>query len=826
MTTLVPVDHDPFAGAQPPAAAAPALATRPPDWSSPGGAMELWNGSDEDATAQGAPAPGAPPAAAAPAPGPDPGTATPPVPVQSQPLPDIGTVSTTPVDFDPFAQQPKVGWAQDQAESGLAGLQKGTMGLLGTGPDAAKLSANIGDWLSSKITGKPMSPQQHEMARQLAAAIIPFGLANGPTSQQANDVLQSVVGEYHRPQTQTGKYVESVGEFVPGVLTGPEGAGLKVASAVVPGLAAQGMSDAIDQVDQGNNGWAKQHTDLLRLGAGAAGLVATHGVGGLARGTEKLVGDSIAGATPDQIREATQLMREGEAVNTPITFAEAIQKVTGGATRAGNLQRVLEGTPEGKTGPLATMFSERPAAYRSAVANWADQVAPRTDTPSDIGARAQAAAKAGLGEVDKQRSQMTTPLYDVVNDEQFPQQDVSDLMDAIGARAAADKTGIVSGPLNKVLDQLTDDGATAAAKADYAKQTAAAAAAPAPSVRGAAEQAWAQATGNGAPAATPASPALPPGRIPVTDGANLDRVRKNVRDDAENGLASGHYTPEQAKNLRDVADWMDQLLEQSPTFRQAKALHINITDNDVRPLQAGPVGKIAATQDVGSQAQALYPTAAKEGAAAETAKGVRMLRVGEQAAQEAKGLGALSPGVESDLTRQHVMNTFNEATQANMAGMNQWGPSKFAAGIAGNDEQAAALHAGVSELPNGEVRSAELARLLDLGAAMGQREKPGSLTAFNAKELADWHGSSLGHLLKMGANPFEWGELVGRGVDGAAYKMRTKGLSQALLKNADEAEPYLLGAREKSTRQSRLLSKLLLQGPENQSGSKPGGANP
>lgn len=181
---------------------------------------------------------------------------------------------------------------------------------------------------------------------------------------------------------------------------------------------------------------------------------------------------------------------------------------------------------------------------------------------------------------------------------------------------------------------------------------------------------------------------------------------------------------------RDVRDTARQA---SPDYDRALGLEADLRQHILNPAEAGPLGKMSRTEDIAAQGRALLAGAPVEGSEQAVRQTVQMLsqRAPDQAFQ---------------LVRTHLRSAFDEATQNLIAGGNQWGGAKFAAAIKGNGQQAKNLEAAVRALPNGDARWEGLQAFLDVMEATGKRQRPGSLTAFNAEALND---------LKRGGIPTE-----------------------------------------------------------------------
>ena len=96
---------------------------------------------------------------------------------------------------------------------------------------------------------------------------------------------------------------------------------------------------------------------------------------------------AMEGVSPQQREAAEQLFMRAQQAGTPISRAEAIQSVTGGATKMGDLQHTVEGM-----GGLKNFYAQRPAQNQAAARNAFDTIAPSNSSPSSIGQNAGDAA--------------------------------------------------------------------------------------------------------------------------------------------------------------------------------------------------------------------------------------------------------------------------------------------------------------------------------------------------------------------------------------------------------------------------------------------------
>jgi hypothetical protein len=110
----------------------------------------------------------------------------------------------------------------DVAKSAGIGLAKGAIGLAGLPGDAANVLNKGIDWAESKF------------------GITPQPSSDALTSGALTRAVESVTGPLYKPKTTAGEYAQTIGEFVPNLIGGPEGLATKAATRVLaPALASE-----------------------------------------------------------------------------------------------------------------------------------------------------------------------------------------------------------------------------------------------------------------------------------------------------------------------------------------------------------------------------------------------------------------------------------------------------------------------------------------------------------------------------------------------------------------------------------------------------------
>lgn len=264
--------------------------------------------------------------------------------------PPVGAApQLVPVDHDPFAATPHSGLAADVAKSGGVGLAKGAIGLAGLPSDLATM-ANQGidaaeNWIGQKL-GMAPAPQR-DYANTLGSANI-------------QNKIEGVTGKFYEPQTTAGKYAQTIGEFAPGALGGPETLGARLLKMVVaPGIA----SEAAGQATEGTA--LEPYARVVGAVAGGALPAAVRGAGSVASGLR----GSTANASPAAQELAAASARLG--VDVPRIASPDTSLLAKGAGSALKEMPIV-GTPlvkasEASIQGLGDAVSQTGAAYGSGV---------------------------------------------------------------------------------------------------------------------------------------------------------------------------------------------------------------------------------------------------------------------------------------------------------------------------------------------------------------------------------------------------------------------------------------------------------------------------
>jgi hypothetical protein len=352
----------------------------------------------------------------------------------------IRPVSDTPppsgaLTFDEFTPKSAGEVALGLGKSAVSGLDKGVAGLVGAPADLANLIQEGVTRGQSYLQGRPLEQVRAENDKNSVVSRETLSKYGGKAFHDASPLR-------YDPQTTAEKYVQSAAEFIPSVVF-PAAAGGRVARAgevlgmgVAPGLA----SEAAGQATEGT-----AYEPYARAGAAVLGGAAGHWANA-PNAAGAAISRAARGANQAQIDEAERLFQSAQAIGVPITRAEAVQHVTGGATNLGNLQRVVEGS-----GEMRPFMSARPGQVDDAARTQFGRLGPVSPDPHGIGPAVGEAAQGTVQDVTGAINRATRPLYDAAQQQRVGPQVHQALMgDPLYARTLQEVR-------NKTVEHLPDD---------------------------------------------------------------------------------------------------------------------------------------------------------------------------------------------------------------------------------------------------------------------------------------------------------------------------------------------------------------------------------
>lgn len=265
------------------------------------------------------------------------------------------------------------------------GLVRGAAGTVGmvtdTVPNFVNMIANkaeqISNWDSSANQDQRVADRRKNVTFPGASdAISTAGIQRG---------IETVTGPAHEPTTRAGRFASTAAEFVPGAMIGgPGGMVRNVATfGIAPGLA----SEAAGQLTEGSAAepWAR----------GGAALAT--GLGGAlmqrAGSAERMVQSQVKGVTAADLDQMDALLGEAQRQGINLSRAEALQHVTNGGTKLGEMQKRVEGM-----GGMRDFYAERPVQNDAAARRSFDTFAPQAADPSQIGPTVGRVAQQAMSE--------------------------------------------------------------------------------------------------------------------------------------------------------------------------------------------------------------------------------------------------------------------------------------------------------------------------------------------------------------------------------------------------------------------------------------------
>lgn len=446
--------------------------------------------------------------------------------------------------------QPTV--AGDVAKSIPSGFARGVAGLVGL-PETAARGMRWTAEQAGRLVGSPVDQDYIEGKNQV----------KGPTAEGTQKAIESVTGELYEPKTRAGRYAGNVAEFVPGAL-GPGGAVRNLTRfAVAPGVASEAAGEATKGTKY--EPYARAAAGLL--GVGAASIARSPQAG------ERAVSRALRNVSEAELADAGRLMMEARVRGIDLTWAEAVQQVTGSRTGMGNLQRVAEGSQRGQE-VLGPMMAARPGQVEQAFNREMGNIAAVPMAASTIGPRASEAAEAVFENSRRGINRQTEPLYRASEADNVPASTLR--------------------RLNRHVPGFTE-----------------------------------------ALAAVRGNPHLnhPIANLPDTSVAVLNEVKKQLDEQARN--VAQVTNPQRnmqvaSSNERSAAAVRRAGRRASRPYRDALDQQEAHRGGPLRDLREGPIGRVATATDTASAGRALLPDSPLPNSAAETGRATRQL-VGENA---------------------------------------------------------------------------------------------------------------------------------------------------------------------------------------------------
>lgn len=289
----------------------------------------------------------------------------------------------------------------DAAESFASGIPRGlveTIMLPATVNRLAKKGIAYGfdkgeDLVRSALGLDPADPALREKAHDN----FENGGIDGVVNSGQDLVRQGMDAVLHKPETRAGRFAGTIGEFVaPGGIpsksvraapTLARKAGEYAADLTRGAVAPAVGSETLGELTEGS----KYETPARVLGALFGNVGA--GLAKTSVAPEMVLRRATGNADDINWERAVALQNNPHGVR--LTGPEAITQAQEGASALPNLQRVVEGSVEGRSA-TAPFFSARPGQVDHALSEFLDKVAPQSSSPSTLGPRASRAAEGAI----------------------------------------------------------------------------------------------------------------------------------------------------------------------------------------------------------------------------------------------------------------------------------------------------------------------------------------------------------------------------------------------------------------------------------------------
>lgn len=584
-------------------------------------------------------------------------------------FPEVGTA---PEKDDPWAAFPEAPESMSEKDMTQLSVDRSN-GPMSRGEDAARSGATglaegvltlgtmpgdmgtaIGSGLGSVAGWMGASPEKQQEIAAATRRATIFG--QGLNTEEMYQLTQHDKWA-HQPQYTTGEYARTVGSFVPGALALGPGAGVKgaIGNTIKYGVIPGLTSETAGQVARQIDPALEPYARLLGALTGAAGSAILSRPGTAER---VLAGKLPQGVSPRDIDDAARIMQTGERMGIKLTWPEALARATDGRVNLTDLQRVVEQS-KGGSDIMSPFMRARPGQVQQSGAAAFNELTAgaKMGDPVRVGLRIQSASKKTLDALRQRINNTTRKLYDAADIDM-----VDDVSFSILSRDPLFKDAL------EAVRELPEHSRFIAG--------------------------------------------LPDKSVGV-----FNEVKKYLDDIAGARSIGGKNQASSvyggvAREVRDTAK------AASPPYAKALERQETLRRNVLEPAEAGPLGKMAATEDLGQQGQRLFPTKPLEGSEKVVGQTVRRLVRDD-------------PNSAFQLVRSNLRQVFDESTQANMGGANEFGGAKFAATIRGNAQQAKNLEAAIKALPEGEMRWNAFDDFLNVLETTGERLPANSATAFN-----------------------------------------------------------------------------------------------
>lgn len=596
------------------------------------------------------------------------------------------------------------GALEDVARTAPGALYKGAMDVVGAPADIMNAVDQGWQWLVSKGLEKTgvWSPEQAEKARQPLPGIEDRSTRMGlPTSKLLVDATEKAAGPFYTPQTTEGEFAGAAMRSLPSMALGQGTMLQRLGQALVPAMTAETAGQVAERV-------APEWEGTARLAGGVMGAFGTAAMQ-MPRGANVVAQDAVQGVQPHELNAAYQLIDDAARLpggGVQLTLNDALNQVTGGRmTRLQQLDRVVTNSGGPGADRMAQVYSQRADQVQATGQAQLNRLAPAPYLPEQAAQRGVDAAEGALATVRRERSDITRPFYQNAARDTVPAADVQTVIAQLDTMIAQAPTPELAEAARQLRGQLIETPAVAGTPATRTPVT---------------DPRTGQIIRY---QSTPAVPGTP--EVPRTNVGDLDRIYGQARDDftGPRGLNETGSEARARQAAGQAIDPLNQSLQSaSPNLQQGRAAHQQVTNNLVRPVEQGPIGRIA-EMDPGTQGASAQMGRELAAPGADRYHGVVQQAVRRMVRED--------PRAAETLARDYVGDVLNQSTRDLQGGANVYGGANFFKQIAGDGASMRNLEAMVTQLPQGQQRWQGFQRFLDVMQATGYKAPKGSDTAFN-----------------------------------------------------------------------------------------------
>lgn len=477
-------------------------------------------------------------------------------------------------------------------------------------------------------------------------------------------------------------------------------------------------------------GLATNNNPYARFFGGLMGSGVTGLLGAAKRPVGGVLNDSLKGTSDDQFKTAQNLVDEARKRGITLTGPEALAQVKNSPNEPVlNLLRVVEQSRGG--GPqMSQVMSQRPDQNRQALQPVLNQIGPKVQDPTSIAPRIQGAAEGVIDDARNVGNAAARPFYQQAEKDMVAGRNMDALLQDPVVKDAVES--VLKDPFYGVVGK-------------------------------------------------------PRNSVEV-----LDAAKKYLDDIASGAKASGLNNKSRiaGKSTNAITETADAV---SPAYPQARAIVEKNMREVVEPLQAGPVGGLAAKADFTQQRNVLFP----KNPETLTPNLVKSTII---------QLNKKDPTAARDLTRQFLETQFDEVSRNLVKGGNEWGGAKFASAITGNSTQAQNIRAAVESV-GGKDALTGFNKFIQIMEAQGKRQPTGSQTAFNqqvTEELSK--GGAVGEVVTSVASPSKGLSAVSEWWQRFKYEGNSKELAQIFTDPQSVAKMRKLAMMGKDSPGARALA--------------------